>query len=56
MREFRSSYSGFRMYSCGGALASTEPVDRRSHAEDDRWPRKSSVKTITANNEFALAA
>ena len=28
----------------------------RLHAEDDRWPRKSPVKTITANEEYALAA
>ena len=40
----------------GGVLVSTGPADRRSHAEDDRWPRKISVKTITANEEFALAA
>ena len=56
MREFRISYLGFRIYFRGGVPVSTGPVDRRSHAEDDRWPRKKSVKTITANNEFALAA
>ena len=26
------------------------------HAEDNRWPRKSSIKQINANEEFALAA
>ena len=26
------------------------------HAEDNRWPRKTSIKQTTANEEYALAA
>ena len=35
---------------------STGCAECRSHAEDDRLPRKSSVNTTTANEEYALAA
>ena len=37
-------------------MVSTEEAERCKHAEDDRWPPKSSVKKVTANTEYALAA
>ncbi len=37
-------------------MVSTAKVECGSHAEDDRWPPKSSVKKVTANEELALAA
>ena len=40
----------------GGVKVSTEKAEDELHAEDDRWPPKSSVKKVTANTDYAFAA
>ena len=40
----------------GGEMDSTVQVECWLHAEDDRWPPKSPIKLVTANEEYALAA
>ena len=40
----------------GGVPDSIGSVRGGLHTEDDRWPRKTSVETIIANEQYALAA
>ena len=40
----------------GGVPDSIGSVRGGLHVEDDRWPRKTSIKTIIANEQYALAA
>ena len=57
----KSSTKRFRkgqllLKTAGGVPDSIGSVRGGLHVEDDRWPRKTSIKTIIANEEYALAA
>ena len=46
----------FYQKTAGGVPDSIGSVRGGLHVEDDRWPRKTSIKTIIANEQYALAA